>query len=349
MDSHRSNRKILVAFTLIEVLVSMVVLAILIVLITSLFDGAQRTSGQSLRQMSADTQARLVFDRMGDDFNRMLKRKDVDYVFTKVTSGNDGMFFFSQSPGSVDDVDPAATHTMTSLVGYRVNSSFQLERMGKLLNWDGTATGNTVPGGPVFLTFPNGAPLPASTPNPVSTPDPASTINGIWNSGGSGLLGNAANSYVDGTDTDYHVLADGVFRFAFCFLEDRTTDGVTTSAYTNLPGSLPDDPLDTTSLPLGTYPFDFTTTTGTTTTSVHVIAIVVALGILDPMSRLNGTPTQQTVQALPNSTLPMITGWNKQLASGFASTSGLPKPTAEQVRVYQRTFYLNLPPAGTLQ
>ncbi len=313
------------AFTLVEMIVSMTVLLIIVGFLGNLMSDAQRGTASVLRHMNAEAQARLVFDRMGNDFNRMLQRKDVDYIFAKAPAAgmNDAMFFFSRAPASIND--PAASHGVMSLVGYRISPSFQLDRLGKLLNWDGNAAGATTPGGLPFLTFSGNAPVPSTT------------INGIWGSGGSGSLGTAANGFSDGTDIDYSVLADGVFRLSFCFLQNTSAAGNTAS--TPVPSYVyPPNP----ALPsAGTYPLDYVSGAQ----NVHVTAIVVTIGVLDQTARKLGAVTKTTVTALPDPANPPVAGsWNAASAnSAFATTAGLSKQAAGDVRVYEHTFYLNSP------
>ena len=342
MNQRPAQRSATFAFTLVEILVSMSVLAIIVVFVTELVNATQRSTSEVLRHLSTDAQARLVFDRMENDFNRMLKRADVDYVFYKAPAApasNDAMFFFTQTPASVDD--PAATHGLTSLVGYRINSQFQLERLGKLLNWDGSAAGST-PGGVPFLTF-SGASM---------TPIAVTTIIGIWGKSGQNTLGTASNSFANGTDIDYSVLSDGVFRFSFGFLTNQTTTQANSTASTSTavyvdppPPPNPDDDPET-----GTYPFVYSTGM----ISNHVTAIVVTLAILDQDSRKLGAVTQALVTALPNRDQtklppnsvapPMAYTWNAEIvASGFAASAGLNALAAARVRVYERTFYLSSP------
>ncbi len=185
MKSTFSNR----AFTLIELMVSMAVLAILVMLVAQLMSGATKTTQLGSQRLDADSQARQVFDRMADDFANMVVRPDVDFVFRK-NGGNDEAYFFSAAPATA----PASgTQQPLSLVGYRVNDN-KLERFGRGLSWD-----QAPPNGPVFLTFPAGS----------TSADNSSTIDGA--------------NYFQNADANYHVLGDGVFRLEFSFLLKATS------------------------------------------------------------------------------------------------------------------------------
>lgn len=314
MIRNRLNKAAAPAFTLVELLVAMAVLVILVLLVSQLVNNASITTLNSRKHLDADSEARMVFDRMGYDFARMPKRTDLDYIFFSNQEGNDKMFFYSEAPGY--DTSVAALESTTSLVGYRVNSSLQLERLGKALTWDGNASGVN-PGGEVFLSYPAGS----------NTPDPSTTLDGVWPA----IIGGAPN--YNGVDPNgYHVIADGVFRMEFCF---QQKDG----AYV---------------LPTQSHP------TPAFNIPSNVSAIVVALGILDPTSRVivsnsNGLVSAlkapqtgggaQNNPALPD-TLPlsqlMAETWTAAINTPtFAQTTGIPKAAASQIRIYQRTFYLH--------
>ena len=66
-------------FTLVELLVSVFVLAIIILMIAQLMNSAAAVTRTGHKHISTDTQARTVFDQMAVDFAQMLKRNDVDY------------------------------------------------------------------------------------------------------------------------------------------------------------------------------------------------------------------------------------------------------------------------------
>src|SRR2546430_3165296 len=91
-------------FTLVEVLVAITVLVVVILLVAQLTNSATITTVNSQKRVDADAEARMVFDRIGNDFAAMPKRPDVDYFFWKntgtgTTGLNDMMYFFSEAPG----------------------------------------------------------------------------------------------------------------------------------------------------------------------------------------------------------------------------------------------------------
>src|SRR5215831_9789739 len=155
----RSTQK---GFTLVEVLVSIVVVVLLVFMLAQLMTSASVINRDEHKRIDTDTQARVVFDRMALDFAQMIKRTDVDYyVKQKVYKGHgnghgcgagknndltsDQMAFFSQVPGYYPTVYTAGQQSPISLVAYRVNENNsgqgtarygRFERMAKGLAWN---------------------------------------------------------------------------------------------------------------------------------------------------------------------------------------------------------------------
>src|SRR5260370_21243143 len=67
------------AFTLIELLISLAVTALIILMVEQLMTNTAATARTGNKHIDTDTQARAVLDRMAMDFGRMLKRTDIDY------------------------------------------------------------------------------------------------------------------------------------------------------------------------------------------------------------------------------------------------------------------------------
>jgi len=298
------------AFTLTELIVAISVLTLLTTFVAQLVNNATIVTTHSRKRVDADTQARLVFDRMAGDFAKMLKRKDVDYLFCK-QAGNDRMFFYSEAPAYYDGASSSIKpRSSMALLGYRINSHYQIERLGKQLSWGGDS--GTQPGGAIFLTYPAAT---AAVPKP--TPLPASLLENNW----SGAIGSAPG--YDGSDIDYHVLADQVCRFEFCFqMKD------------------------------GTYALDPTGSSGTTIHSIKdVVAVVVGLVVLDSTSQQT-TDISKVSKAFDDPTVAKITAnppvlmaesWRQQLLQpGFAGAAGIPQAAASQIRIYERYLPLNV-------
>src|SRR5438045_9761992 len=76
-------------FTIVELLVSVVVLVIIIFMVSQLMSSTAAVMRTGNKHIDTDTQARVVFDRMALDFAQMLKRTDIDY-YVKQRSGYNG-------------------------------------------------------------------------------------------------------------------------------------------------------------------------------------------------------------------------------------------------------------------
>src|SRR5947207_13448660 len=150
------------AFTLVELLVSVVLLVIVIFMVSQLMSSTSAVTRTGNKHIDTDTQARVVFDRMALDFAQMLKRTDVDYYVKQRSGynghgnghgwgqghngdkGSDQIAFFTHVPGYY----PSSYGSPISLVAYRVNESTstnvaygRLERLAKGLLWNGVDNG----------------------------------------------------------------------------------------------------------------------------------------------------------------------------------------------------------------
>jgi type II secretory pathway component PulJ len=308
------NRKSAEAFTLVELLISVGLLALLCLLVMGIISSTSTATVASSKHVDADTQARLVFNRMANDFRKMVIRSDVDYVFTK-QAGNDALHFYTEAPAYFDSGIGSSARNSVALVGYRINSDTtsttygQLERLGKGLTWDGSSSwtsGHAAGGSVLFLTYASGS----------STPLAGSLISNNWkDSGGVSVV--SGNS----KDSDYHVLGDQTYRLEFSFLLNDGSLSVTPPAS----GS-------------GVQ---------------NVSAIIVALGVLDNTSRtivpkstsnptvIDSTVMSRMINALPDSApgQAITQTWSN---STYLTTSGIPPAAASQIRIYQRYFYINV-------
>ena len=273
---------------MLELLVSMAVLALLLAMVAQLVNSTALITGTGNKRMDTDSQARLLFDRMALDFGKIVKRPDVDYYFLKNT-GNDQMAFFSEVAGyNPNGVSTSAIQSGVSLVGYWINANYQLERLGKAL----------------ICTDATNAMVFSST---------AGTLTAAW------------PGIVDGSDANYQVIADRVYRLEYDFLLKPYTD----STGKQKPSVLSLTPWDTRQ--------NHTTANGL----ADVSAIVVAIGLLDDTSRKIVQAGQYAgmVSALPdasNSTS-ILQSWS---GGSYLTGSGIPRTAMSQLRIYQRTFYL---------
>jgi len=205
------------AFTLIELLISITVVAVVILMVGQLMSNATAVTRTGNKHIDTDTQARTVLDRMALDFAKLLKRTDVDYYLKGIASykghgqghgwgagkvkkdqlGSDQIAFFTQVPG----YSPGSQSSL-SLVAYRVNNDsnsatyLQLERMAKGLLWNGVSN-PTNPNIPiVFLPLTIAATWPAATNDFAQGQGPPSASQ----------------------DSAYETIGPQVFRFEYFYL-----------------------------------------------------------------------------------------------------------------------------------
>jgi prepilin-type N-terminal cleavage/methylation domain-containing protein len=290
-------------FTLIEVLTAVSVLSLLVVMISALMNTASITVASSSKRLSADDEARMVFDRMQLDFARMLKRNDVWFQFTRQADGNDQFSFYSETPGFLGTGATTYTESNLSLVNYQIPSA--------------TSNANNLPNNQLYQLQRLGQGYQWTDSDVKFSPTSAPTV----------------------IPANFHVISNSVFRMETAFLM-RVDD--TTVEITNTPPNP------------GPQAFQ------------NCYAVIVALGVLDSNSQKLVTATTDNfpklVAALPPvadgstpatislkttstpnaSTMdPILNSWrNAMAASNFAQTAGIPTVAAQQVRVYQRIFYL---------
>jgi prepilin-type N-terminal cleavage/methylation domain-containing protein len=246
-------------FTLVEMLVAMVILAIIGIVISQMISSTSDVTTVEDKHADADDQSRAVFDRMENDFAQMVKSSGVDYIFWKA-NGNDTMFFYSEAASYFtsgiyqnEGATPYPFKSSVSLIGYRIDNDsatpsptcYQFQRLGMPLTWDsGPTSSSGVPTPVVFLTYPL-----ATTPNtPVySTALFNSTLAGAYSNGGNqpSIVGTQAGDFNDCTvaagDTYnaafYHSIGTQVFRFEFAFQhKDGTSSGIPVMAQTKVNG-----------------------------------------------------------------------------------------------------------------
>lgn len=312
------------AFTLVEMLVSVVVLTLLVLLVSQLTNHATIITRTGSKHIDTDSQARAVFGRMAVDFAQMLRRTDVDYYFKSGTSRypghsaghskgggagggagqtdlNDYIGVYSQVPG-YSSGSPSAL----SLVAYRVNglsssaSYNKLERLGKGLLWNGifnlnVNNQNTLK--PMFF-------LPV-------------LIKDVWPV--------VTNNNAD-PNSDYETIGPGVFRFEYYYLLKS--------------GKLNDSPWD--NIDAGHSSIDGLK---------DVEAIAVTIAVIDPQSRsllTNQDATEQNLLNLQNEMNdfqrqkgngPVKTGvieaqWNAVITDPitYPITAAMPKPALSAYR-----------------
>ncbi len=351
------------AFTLVELLLAMAVLTMIIGLLMQMLNGISVATNGSIAHMDADSQARMVFDRLADDLAALPNRSDVDFSFSKKDGGatggaNDELYFYSVVPG-IFGSSVTGPQSLTTLIGYRVDSTakYQLQRLAKGMLWDRNTAGSAA-NSLVFLTL-------SGTRGvfPLSyAPDSQSTLQGnpSW------------SAITTGSDADYSIFSPGVFRLEFCYyLKDGTYSNkpvITSAGFVNnlAAATAPDSTSDSTAkYSAGSRWYDTIGKRAYICLSADpkaavwcplglsdVSSLVVAIAVLDAPSRRNARDLTQAMEAFPDPTdtdlsaAPpqlMATSWQTVVDNpDFASKAGLPKSVAAQIRIYQR--YISISP-----
>jgi type II secretory pathway component PulJ len=240
-ESQRAAR----AFTLVELIAAMAVLTLIVVSLGQMLSTASSTITGVGQHIDSDSEARLILDRMADDFAGMAKRPDLNFYFHHQTSngtqagsgtpaGNDALYFFSSATGyfASSDVNgaTAATQNSFSLVGYRINDNiggqttgrFQLERLGRGLHWYDTSMASS--NGPATQTVY----LPMTI---FTTASNRGGSSGSYDKVLSDPYNNSSNLNPAPTDVpQWDVIGDQVVRFEFCYLlKDGTLSDIPVS------------------------------------------------------------------------------------------------------------------------
>lgn len=326
------------AFTLIELLVAVGVLAILLLLITQVVNSTAKTTANGSKRIDSDNEGRAVLDRIAIDIGRMLKRSDVDYYLKSATGsyyvnknghttgknhtkqstdqGSDQIAFYSQvegykpaAPGAI--LYPSGNHSPISLVSYRINNTtYQLERLGKNLLWNGVANANGANATQPLLFSPT---VPFPTALTIATNWPAATNTTA--------------------DSDYEVVGPNVVRFEYYYLLKN--------------GNPSDTPWDTdaTLSPLHTS-VDALNDVEAIAVAIAVIdpksrSLLSTQNLIDLESNLFDYRSAPGKSGNGNKKLGDVEyQWGTAIN---ANTAGLPIAAAQAIRVYSRLFNLSIP------
>ena len=106
------------AFTLLELLVAIAVMALIGVVLSQIIGATGKTTRISNRAIDAASQARIAFDRIGRDFTNLVKR--ADSVFASSTAGPDLMLFLSLVNAAGLPGSTVSDNRGISIVAYRI-------------------------------------------------------------------------------------------------------------------------------------------------------------------------------------------------------------------------------------
>jgi len=347
-------------FTLVELLVSMVVLLLIVFIGAQMMTSTTAITRIGSKHISTDTQARAVFDRIALDIAQMLKRTDVDYYVKGPVNyqghgnghgwgkklgtgqqGSDQIAFFTQVPGYYPS---SGGQSPFSLIAYRVNQVsssnpgwMRLERLAKGLRANGYDPGNNPS---INDSFPI-----------VFLPQTISGVGKPWaaaiNNGSNCNTNNTSNS----CDSSYEVIGPGVFRLEYYYILKN--------------GTATDVPWDRISRPSQT---SLSSPVQIGLTDVESIAVVIA--VMDPDARalmdaiaLNGNVNSASMLDLASDLADFKSSSGRgvgnqtqyigQVESSWETTietwastgltsvpNNVPKAVAAGVRIYSRSFDL---------
>jgi prepilin-type N-terminal cleavage/methylation domain-containing protein len=297
-------------FTLVELLVSITLLALMVTLLARLIVNATNTIQIGQKRIDVDGQVRPLFERMALDFSQMVQRSDVDFYGKGTTTGgamtggalstiNDKIAFYSGVPGDY----AAGSQSPFSVIAYKVNSSTattskdvytRCQRMayGLLMNGDSSDVKN----GPLVFGPTN--------------------ISDIWTS----VKSNAT------TDSKYEVASAQVFRFEYYYLLTNGSFSVV-PWNTGLGHTDPSGLRDVAAIIVAVAAIDQTSRVLLSSDNAQVATIAAKL----PDYAVTMGPGQLLAQ------------WQSKLISD-ATIKAMPRPAINGIRFYERAFYLNPTP-----
>jgi prepilin-type N-terminal cleavage/methylation domain-containing protein len=299
------------AFTLVEILVAITILAIITVAMATIFAGTQTLVTQSNSSMGSLDAGEAVLSQIGLDISRMVLRDDVDYGFIKngtdgSTGVDDGLSFYARTTGFDKSGNPVSSPRPLSVVSYQMGTD--------PVNASSTA-----------LQLNYGA------------------LQVDWAAGGSSPF--TLSKLASGTQTQYlnaslggdlpvpgfsTTLAREVIRFEYCFI-------LKTDPGNNVPPRLltPDVPA---------------TGSGVTAPIENVAGIVVGIVVVDPGSRIHfpaGADANLgklfTNPPAPSPTTPtsdFLTLWSPVLTPANLKLKDIPATAISGIHIYQRYYPL---------
>jgi prepilin-type N-terminal cleavage/methylation domain-containing protein len=309
-------------FTLVELLVTLAVLAILTVLIAQIANEVTTAVRIGNEVSTSNAQARLAFDRLGVDLSNLVMRYDVDFLAGNPSArppNSPYTLLFLSTVASAGT--PSGGNRSVSLIGYQVGPSSDnnnlpcLLRSGKVIGWgDSKFMGLGTNGLPIQFTDPtfNSSFLPNASANP----------------------------------SDWDVLAQGVIRMVvgFQLYPDNNPvsleDGSTVPVSSNAQGQYVYSPPIRSLTPQGG---------GTAVNYVdikRIAAIIVGLVVIDTHNLALLTPTETSTLAgmftVPAANTLPVASWTPVVNSLVGSLStAVPLPVLQTVHVYQRAYLIN--------
>ncbi len=316
------------AFTLVEILVAITILAILTLVMAAIFGNTSTLVSQSNTTMGALDAGEAVLGQIGLDISRMVLRDDVDYDFTK-QAGNDRLSFYARTSG----FDTSGTFTASF-----DSTSNSLPRPLSVVSYVmGVNPNPTTPASTSpqlnYGALQIGWPTAGATAFTLSALASTSTLGVPATGVPTQYLYNTSPSSSGPSDlplpTSYTTLASEVIRFEYCFV--LKTDPV---ASDNPPK------LITWIVP--------PTVSGTPPPIENIAGIIVAIVVVDPRSRVlfptgaDVTLAAKFPDAQNSATNPpsqdILAIWAPLLTPATLTSVNIPTRAIEGIHVYQRYF-----------
>jgi prepilin-type N-terminal cleavage/methylation domain-containing protein len=318
MRELRLKSRGLSGFTLVELMVSISVLAILGGLVAQLMSSASRLTSTSKQSSDCDTEARYALGQISADIAHRVRRPDVD-ALVKIVAGNSRLYLFSETAGFAPTLDASARSTV-SLVGYRLKAvprgigsqtGMELQRYARALPWSNSATEDDKSLPFVILT--------GTPPTPLAS----STLAG---NDGKGSGGSFPSVLADEAKEDiyFQPLAQNVVRFEVTLLKKADS-------------SNPASPVPAKILSAAEIPVELAKN-GLS----NIASIIVTIAVLDAQNAAKVTQADIDALNLPSAessdtSLYPLDRWNAKFKENVAS---LPKPLANGLHFYQRVISL---------
>lgn len=324
--SRRSPQRLKQGFTLVELMVSITVLAMLGGLVMQLMGSASKLTSTSKLSSDCDTEARYALNQIAADLAHRVRRPDVDAFVDKAT-GDDRIYFFSETPGYSPTLS-ATERSDVSLVGYRIKGSkntfgktvYKLERYARALPWNADKETPM----PFVILDSSGKPLPASTL--------------VGKGGGSNGSFEKVTTQAASEDLYYQPIAENVVRFEISLLHKPIQPIANSQTFTPswiLPDAKLKNAADSAS------PNDNELSRNG---FANISAVVVTLAVLDSQNALKVTEDDITqTKSKLDDTAPNdfpkypLDSWNSTFLSNANSWK---KPITNGLRFYQRVIGL---------
>lgn len=303
-------------FTLIEILVTTALVAILCLILVQTTGALTRATGLSNQGIEASNQARAAFDLLGMDLAGAVIRPDADFLLdSRASTGEDQLRFLA----NVASADPAGqggfSNRQISLVAYRIGPNpFKTDencllRAARAVSWSDSG---------------------------LMGVDPATDLPISLQSSGYPITINA---------DDFDVVAPGVLRLVTGYQLYPDDQPATLADGTQIPNArgqvVYSPPLRSATAPGSAY-----------VDTRRIAALVVGLVTIDP-ARLKLTNAAQrealagAFTATPAAGEMPVARWMRDTAKLSTLPESAPLPVRQSVRVFQRSFPLS-PFTGTL-